>query len=586
MNLKNRKPTWNLETLFPGGSGSSELNTAIQNLKGSIQQLEYEMDANLNFSDLINHLQNCESQQQELESFIECLKAQNASDSQADRLIDLGAELKAHLQQLSHRFNQKLTQLPHEEFESLIKSVHPLSFVLKERKVWAKSQLHHSQEQIISQLSIDGYRGWSELYHSLMGRLKIPHPDEQGAFLSVGQAENLLSHPNREKRQKIFFEMEKVWEEHRETFAHLLNHLAGFRLKVYKERGWPSILKEPLFYNRMQESTLNAMWEAIEHHKSSLLPYLAKKADLLGTPQLSWFDLEAPLPSNTQRMLPFEEAADLIIKQFGKVSSSMSAFAEHAFEQEWIEAEDRLGKMPGGFCAQFPKSKQSRIFMTFGGTSSNLFTLAHELGHAYHNYIVKDLPMLNQQYRMNVAETASTFAEMILIDSIIQQTKDPKEKLSLLDNKIQRSIIFLMNIHARFIFESRFYQERQKGFVSAQDLNNLMIQSQQKAFQYSLKDWHPYFWVSKRHFYLTDVPFYNFPYTFGYLFSLGLYSQAKQKGQAFEEEYNALLIDTGQMEVEDLAFKHLGVNLSHPEFWVSALNLVEEDINQFLQISH
>ena len=262
----------------------------------------------------------------------------------------------------------------------------------------------------------------------------------------------------------------------------------------------------------------------------------------------------------------------------------MGSFARLAFEQSWIESEDRSGKRPDGFCAPFLNAKQSRIFMTYSGTMNNVFTLAHELGHAYHSYEMRDLPIFAQQYRMNVAETASTLAEVVVIDSMIKQSSSPKTQLALLDNKLQRSVIFLMNIYARFLFEIDFYHERRKGFVLAKDLNDLMEKAQKKAFGNALAEWHPHFWIAKQHFYLTEVPFYNFPYTFGYLFSHGIYAHLQQKENA-EQAYASLLRDSGSLQVEKLAQRHLGVKLNEPYFWENALNLIENDVATYLKLA-
>jgi oligoendopeptidase F len=215
---------------------------------------------------------------------------------------------------------------------------------------------------------------------------------------------------------------------------------------------------------------------------------------------------------------------------------------------------------------------------------NNLFTLAHELGHAYHNEVIYSLPGFAQHYPMNVAETASTLAETIVIDEMIHQSDHLKIKKSLLDFKLQRAVIFLMNIHARFLFETRFYEERKKGFVLPKTLNVLMEDAQKEAYCDALEEWHPHFWIAKQHFYFSDYPFYNFPYTFGYLFSLGIYSFLKKgEGTSFQN-YEALLKDTGQMNVEELALKHLRTDLTTQDFWMRALKLIQNDVNLFLSL--
>jgi oligoendopeptidase F len=198
---------------------------------------------------------------------------------------------------------------------------------------------------------------------------------------------------------------------------------------------------------------------------------------------------------------------------------------------------------------------------------------------------MNDMPALAQQYAMNVAETASTLAEMIVSDAAVTKASTDEERIILLEDKIQRAIAFFMNLHARFIFETDFYEERSKGLVSVERLNELMESAQKKAFKNSLSSYHPHFWAAKMHFYLTEVPFYNFPYTFGFLFSAGIYAKAQEVGPAFEDQYVSLLRDTGSMTVEELARKHLGVDLTQPDFWQSAVDMAIEDVKQFMALT-
>lgn len=222
--------------------------------------------------------------------------------------------------------------------------------------------------------------------------------------------------------------------------------------------------------------------------------------------------------------------------------------------------------------------------MTFSGSASNVSTLAHELGHAFHQEAMLQVRQLNRAYAMNVAETASTFAEMIVADAALKQAETKDEKLFLLEDKIQRSVAMFMNIHARFLFETRFYEERKQGVVPAEKLNELMEAAQKEAFAIR-GEYHPHFWASKLHFHITGVPFYNFPYTFGYLFSLGIYARALREKADFEEKYIALLCDTASMTVEDLAMKHLGADLTERSFWEDAVRLAVQDVQEFLELT-
>lgn len=408
--------------------------------------------------------------------------------------------------------------------------------------------------------------------------------DGERKKLSVGQAFNLLSHPDRSVRAQVFAKWLEAWGQETELCAQALNHLGGFRLALYRHRGWDSVLREPLDIGRMQEKTLEAMWQAIDNRKDRLVAYLERKAKLLGIEKLSWYDVSAPIGSSHKKV-SYDEAAALIVEHFHRFNPNMAAFAKRAFEEAWIEAEDRPSKRPGGFCTSFPESGQSRVFMTFAGNASNVSTLAHELGHAYHQQVMNDLPPLAQNYAMNVAETASTFAEMILADAAVKNATTAEEKLVLLEDKLQSVVAFFMNIHARFLFEKNFYEQRKQGLVSAAELDRLMLEAQQEAYRGALAEYEPHFWASKLHFYITTYPFYNFPYTFGYLFSLSVYARALAEGEGFAAKYDALLKDTGRLMVEDLAKRHLGEDITTVEFWQAAVDLAVADIDEFLRLT-
>ena len=584
--MKSMPLTWNLNSLFSGGSQSPALCSALHHLKRQLQCFKRKLKRLSDLKQGILHFQMLEGHCQDLQYFIECLLSQNTEDQEAIKLHSQITPLKATCDSLGEEVNALLAKLDERSFTNLLADpdIQPIAFQLKEKRQYAQEKLPVEQEQLAHQLSIDGYQGWQNIYQAFIGHLRIPSPFPQEEALSVGQAENRFVHPDRKIRKAWFEQWEKTWKEHENLAAHMLNHLAGFRLNLYAARKWPSILLDPLSYNRMQEKTLQTMWETIEKHKGSLEKYLSCKAQLLGLSKLAWYDIDAPLPFISDAPIPFEEAAHFIIQHFTNFSPAMGAFARLAFQERWIEAEDRPGKRPGGFCVPFMQAQQSRIFMTYGGNMNHVFTLAHELGHAYHSYEMRNLPFFAQQYRMNVAETASTLAEAVIIDSMIQQSEETNLQLALLDQKLQRAVIFLMNIHARFLFELDFYHERRKGFVLAKDLNALMEKAQRRAFGETLAEWHPHFWIAKQHFYATEIPFYNFPYTFGYLFSQGIYAHLKQKKEA-EEAYASLLRDSGSLPVEELADYHLKVKLEEPRFWEKALKLVENDVAIYLKLA-
>lgn len=590
--------TWDMDSIFPGGSESKELQTFIEKCAEDVARISEQiksvkaptsLEETKQLDLFIESMQSVYSRGGEVVSFVSCLNAQNTKDKKALQLSERLASLTAQAQAAMAVFEDILRQVDEQVFHAWTQreEIAPIAFTLEESRERAKEKLSPELEALVLDLSVDGYHGWSEHYDTIVGKFGIPSKNDKGEdiVLSAGQAANKMHDPDRKVREDMFSKWESTWKDLSDFGADTINRLGGFRLKLYAKRGWDDVLKEPLAINRMSRKTLDAMWGAITESKSIFVKYLDRKAKLLGVDKLSWADVEAPLSTGTGGKISYEDAAETIVREFNGFSPKMSDFAVDAFNRNWIEAEDRPGKRPGGFCTSLTESKETRIFMTFGGTASNVSTLAHELGHAYHQHLMKELPVFSQNYAMNVAETASTFAENILSSAQVNQAKDKEEKIALLEEKVQRSVAFFMNIHARFLFETRFYDKRKSGLLSSEDLCELMEEAQKEAFCGALSTYHPHFWLSKLHFYITDVPFYNFPYTFGFLFSNGLFARAQAEGSTFAAKYDALLQDTGRMKVEDLAMKHLGVDLTKPDFWREAVAVSVADVEQFLQLT-
>jgi oligoendopeptidase F len=584
---------WNLDTVFPGGSTSPQFREFLDSLAADIEHFAVDLATNKGSEDVnewvavIETVQQLADRQREAGAFVSCLEAADMKDKDAKVLRGRISQQSAQLNSVFTSFDALLTDLSEATFSALLEDerLQTVRFGLEERRQRAKERLHPEQEQLISALMVDGYHGWSQLYDTVVGRMTLSFASEgQETTLSMGQAHNKLSAPDKAVRDAVFSKWEDAWAREEDVLGDTLNHLAGFRLAVYKRRGWDLVLKEPLDINRMDEATLSTMWDVIDKNKHFFVDYLQTKARLLGLDKLGWQDVEAPIGA-ASRTVPYDEARTFIVNQFRAFSPDMAAFAESCFDKRWIESEDRPGKRPGGFCTSFPVSEQTRVFTTYSGTIGNVATLAHELGHAYHQHVMRGLPRFAQSYAMNVAETASTFAEMVVADASLGAATSREERISLLDDKLRRSVAMFMNIHARFLFETQLYEERKQGLVSVDRLNQLMESAQEQAYAGALGTYHPRFWASKLHFYITGTPFYNFPYTFGYLFSTGIYAKARQVGPEFAHQYVRLLRDTASMRVEDLAAKHLGVDLRQPEFWQQAMDTLLTDVTEFMELT-
>ncbi|MEC1005625.1 M3 family oligoendopeptidase [Bacillus subtilis] len=587
---------WDLDSFFKGGSQSEEFKGYIEKLSQSLRAFQDRTDAFQvpespeeaeGLTALLDLFEQTSVKLQQAGAFVACLQAQNINDQKAIEHQALMNRLSADFQSSLVTLDHKLMDIDQDVWNELLTKpgLRDVSYILNERRQRVAEKLSPGKEKLIGNLAVDGYHAWSDLYNMIVGKMTITYEENgENKQLSVGQAENMMDHQDRTVRKTVYERFRQAWESKQDIFSSTLNHLAGFRLETYKARGWENVLKEPLQINRMKKETLDTMWQVITENKQPFVQFLNRKASMLGLEKLSWYDVEAPIGSNG-KAYSYDEAANIITSQFSTFGKKLSSFTEKAFRDGWIEAEDRSGKRVGGFCTSFPDSGESRIFMTFSGSASNVSTLAHELGHAFHQEAMLDVRPLNRSYAMNVAETASTFAEMIVADATVQQAETREEKLVLLEDKVQRSVAFFMNIHARFLFETRFYEERKRGVVPASRLNELMEEAQREAYCNALEEYHPLFWASKLHFHITRVPFYNFPYTFGYLFSLGIYALALEEKNAFEEKYMALLRDTASMTVEDLAMKHLGADITKRDFWENAIKLAVRDAETFLQMT-
>ena len=584
---------WDLDSIFVGGSSSETLRQELNELSTKINSFHQLVEAfTPNTAQQVTELKEILAVHEEIQksftecgSFIEALNSANIHDQQAKLLTgQLYSNLPA-FQLATTILNKKFASYQEADWQDLMTHFSQIAFRLSEMRRDGQELLDEQSENIINTLALDGQSAWSQHYDTIVASIQIPF---NGEMLSAGQAFNtMMSSQDKAVRQELFEKWEKAWSEKADIFADTLNHLDGFRLNNYKLHGVDDFLKQPLEYNRLDKETLDMMWGTIQKNKQPIIDFLTRKAQLFGKDKMDWQDQDAPivLGDFEERRYTFDQAADFIVENFKKFSPKMSEFAQMAFDKAWIEAEDRPGKRPGGYCTSLPKSQESRIFMTYGESVNEVSTLAHELGHAFHSHVMWDLPTLNQDYAMNVAETASTFAELIVADATLKEAKTDEEKINLLDVKLQNAIAMFMNIHARFIFESNFYAARQKGLVATDEITRLMVEAQKEAYIDGLGSYHPHFWAAKLHFFIDEVPFYNFPYTFGYLFSLGIYAKASQHADGFEDQYIALLRDTASMTTEELAKKHLDTDLHQATFWQAGIDMVLKDIATFMELT-
>lgn len=594
------KDTWDLDQIFPGGTKSGELQTKLQTLqqqmkayKQILEDWNFEQDPDTAvLAEILEKQETIGKGLGQAGTFVHMYHDAYMDDEHANVVMGQIMDLYSEIQKLSNVFTKKLVAIADSDWQQLLAQDNwkEVAFALHEIREQGKRLLSEEEEKLIADLNKDGISAWSRLYDTVVSIMTIPFTDADGKEqeLSVGQAMNrMYADPDPVVRKQLFENWEAAWSKYAPIFADTLNHLDGYRITLQKAHQRDGYLDEPLEYNRMTKETLDAMWTAVAENKQPFVDFLQQKAALFGMEKLGWQDVDAPVALGDMEPTRFtyDEACDFVIENFATFGTELAEFSKHALENRWVEAEDRSNKRPGGYCTSLPEWKESRIFMTFTGSPNDTSTLAHELGHAFHSYVMRDLPALNQGYAMNVAETASTFAETIIGNATVKNAASPEEKISLLNAKLENATAMFMNIHARFLFEDAFYKERTKGIVSEKRLNELMLDAQKEAYADSLSTYHPHFWCSKLHFFMDSVPFYNFPYTFGFLFSLGIYAEYLKQPEGFEQKYIALLRDTGSMKVEDLAKKHLDVDLTNVDFWAAGIELMKQDAAEFIRLT-
>ena len=588
---------WDMDTFFPGGSKSGEFEDFRKSITRDLKKagqiiadlpLGLDGDTVTGWRGLMLLVEDLDMRLHHAESFAFCLSAQDVDDEHAMIVLQEISSMEAELETIKTGIEELAIGVDDKAWKGLLTDdrLKDSRFYWNERRRKAKLKMEPKLEKLATKLAVDGFHAWNRLYSKVAGDLRAQFEENgETKTLSMGQLANKMSSPDREIRRRAFETLEESWKSKDALAALELNSIAGFRLSLYEARRWESPVFEPFMMSRVKPETIESMWKAIAEGLDRITDYINAKKKLLGIDKFRWYDQNAPV-GEVNKTYSYEEASDFVIKHLSGFSRELGDFAGKAIQDRWVEAEDRSGKAAGGFCAGFPAAKQSRIFMTYSGNYNEMMTLAHELGHAYHSWVLRDIGYYGRHYTMTLAETASTFNEMLVTDAALAEAGDTSERLSLVDSKANEHFTMFCNIRARYIFDLMFHDERKRGPVPKDRLNELMVKAQKEAFGDILADdgYHPMFWASKLHFSETEVPFYNFPYTFGHLFAGGIYALAKEEGPTFAEKYEALLIDTGRMTCEDLARKHLDVDLAGGEFWKSAVNRALSEVDVFLKM--
>jgi oligoendopeptidase F len=535
---------------------------------------------------VINALESLSDRLGHLASYLGCLSADDANDEAVKADEAWISTLDAESTKLQASLRSALAALSDSAFDSMLgdAALKNAEHAVKRMRHEGQHQMSAEMEALAADLNVNGLHAWGRLYDTLTGKMEFPmtFPDGHTETVPMSRRRALMSEPDRLLREAAFHAGQKPWHDHAVTLAAGLNGIAGTRLSLYGRRGLPHFLDTPLFDGAMSRQSLDAMLEAIHTHIELPRRALRKAAKLQGTTALHYFDLEAPqIAAPEEKPLSWDDACATVDKTFSSAYPKLGSYFRDMLAQRWIEAQPRSGKRPGAFCTGSQLKHEERVYMTFHSTVHDMVTLAHEVGHAWHSCVLRPARSFAANYPMTLAETASNFGEMILLDGLMSDPgMTPETKAYLLDQEMLRAHAYLINIPMRYEFEKAFYTERAAGEVSVSRLSELMSEAQRKLYGDTLLDdgTDPMFWAYKMHFFITGVSFYNFPYVFGYLLSQALFARFKAEGASFLPRYEAFLSMTGSATCEEVVKQTLGEDLTNPEFWATALKAIEPSL--------
>ena len=503
-------------------------------------------------------------------------------------------DMKAKTDQISSNLSKALKPLelfilrsPENYFQLFLEDpqTSELRFILTEARKQNDFLLSIPEEVVIEGHSLEGLKSWGKLYNDIAGSMKVSVGNE---LLGLATASNMLTSNDRVIRKNAYHAINEAWEKHEIAACAALNSINGWRLENNRARS----KKRELHYldkscqqSRISRETLTALMDTAYEERQIGQEALRLMAREIGVSQLAPWDLLAPNPiKNSEESVSFPKAMEIICEAFNTQDPEMGAFAKMMMDKKWIDCSPSANRAQGAYCTEFSKAREPRVFMTYEGSMKNVVTLAHELGHAYHDWVMRDLKLSETYTTMTLAETASIFAETLVRDALLQNARTPEEKKKILWQEIESASSMLINIPSRFEFERRFVELKKTKTVTVPETKELMRSSWEYWYGDTLSEYNEMFWASKLHFSIPSIGFYNYPYLFGYLFSLGIYAQKNQLGAHFSHQYKSILLDTGTMMVEDLVTKHLQQDITKNDFWKHSMGIIHMKVKQFSEL--
>ena len=520
-------------------------------------------------------------------SFIELSMSVNTKDEDALKYSDIFEKKLTGIVEAETKLNKWISSI--ENIDEVIESSSLLKehkFLLKEIAEKSKYLLNDKEESIIAKMQSTGSSAWLKLKDNLISTLKVDiNEDGEIKEYPLTVVLNMAYDDDAKVRERAYKAEIESYKKIEEGVAAALNGIKGEVLTTCELRGYQSPLQETLINSRMDEETLNAMLDAMKESMPKFRSYLKRKAEILGHKNgLPFYDMYAPI-IEADKDYDYEKGKKFVVDKFRTFSDNLADFAKRAMDNHWIDVMPKEGKVGGAFCAGIHYLGESRILLNYGGKFGDVVTMAHELGHGFHGECLKGETVLNSEYPMPIAETASTFCETIVKKAAIKES-DKAQALAILEAEISDCNQVIVDIYSRFLFEKSLFEARKESSVTVEKIKELMVNAQKEAYGDGLDPeyLHPYMWTWKPHYYYVNSNYYNFPYAFGLLFAKGLYAEYLKKGKEFTKEYENILSITGKNNIADITAA-AGIDIHNKEFWKASLKTIEDDIDVFMELS-
>ena len=589
-------PVWNNTHIYPSVD-SAEFGSAMVSLKAGIETLSQackyfdapqgaHSDAAELIGELLQNASDAKATLSNLYTFVSSLTSVNSCDESAHEIIAQLSSLEAKLEQAEKPLVLFLLRAPEDVISKLllVDKIQPFTYEISHGRKNSDQMLSQDQESMLSGLAVDGLHSWGRLYDKIEGQLRCTIDSTE---MGVADAANLLMKPDPQVRKSAWMAIQKAWGGQAETSAAVLNALNGWRLE---ESRWRShtrdchYLDTSCHQSHIDRQTLDTLMDSAYQCRDIGHRALGVMAKSYRQAKLNPWDVLVPAPvlhHEEQTTIPFTDALNLIAAAFSAFDPEMGDFALMMGEKGWIDARPSENRGGGAYCDEFFVPREPRVFMTYDGNLSNVLTLAHEIGHAWHSWVMRDMHIAVCDYPMTLAETASIFAETLVLDALWEKCENDHDRFHIAWEDAHSAATFLNNIPARFEMERSLVEQRKDSELSVSALRSLTADAWNKWYGDTMDGADEYYWASKGHFSISSLGFYNYPYLFGYLFSLGIYAKKDKYGDDFVQLYRDILRDTGRLSAEDLIQKHFNEDIRKPKFWLDSISVVESGVKRF-----